>query len=173
VGSILWGQVASRAGLPLAHFLAAAGMIAAVPLTWRWKLQTGANVDLTPSLHWPVPIISHKIENDRGPVLVSVEYLIDPNDRDAFLAALGRLAHERRRDGAHAWSVYEDAADEARFVETFMVVSWLNHLRQHERVTNADRVLQDAASRFHTVGAPKVTHLIFVSRGRTRVHWSG
>ena len=167
-GSILWGQVAGRVGLPLAHFLAAAGMIAAVPLTWRWKLQTGANVDLTPSLHWPAPIISHEIDNDRGPVLVSVEYLIDPKDRDAFLAALGRLAHERRRDGAYAWSVFEDAADEHRFVETFMVVSWLNHLRQHERVTNADRVLQDAASRFHTVGAPKVTHLISVPRGETR-----
>jgi predicted MFS family arabinose efflux permease len=164
IGSAAWGQIASLASLSIAHYAAAAGAALAIPLTWRWKLQTGATADLTPSLHWPVPIISHAIDNDRGPVLVSVEYLIDPKDRDAFLAALGRLAHERRRDGAYAWSVFEDAADEGRFVETFMVVSWLNHLRQHERVTNADRVLQDAASRFHTAGAPKVTHLISVPR---------
>jgi hypothetical protein len=102
--------------------------------------------------------------------VVSVGYLIDPKDRDAFLAALGRLAHERRRDRAYAWSVYEDAADQGRFVETFMVVSRLNHLRQHERVTNADRVLQGAASRFHTAGVPKVTHLISVPRGDTRAN---
>jgi len=33
--------------------------------------------------------------------------------------------------------------------------------RQHERVTNADRVLQNAIARFHIDGgAPRVTHLI-------------
>jgi len=45
-------------------------------------------------------------------------------------------------------------------METFLVESWLEHLRQHERVTNADRVLQNAVHRFHTEGAPKVEHLI-------------
>jgi hypothetical protein len=40
------------------------------------------------------------------------------------------------------------------------VESWLEHLRQHERVTNADRLLQNAVDRFHTGGTPKVTHLI-------------
>ena len=173
LGSIMWGQVASRVGLPLAHFLAAAGMLAAIPLTWRWKLQTGAQLDLTPSLHWPVPMVSHEIENDRGPVLVSVEDLIDPKDRDAFLAAVGRLAHERRRDGAYTWSVFEDVTDESRFVETFMVGSWLDHLRQHQRVTNADRVSQDEASRFHTAGVPKVAHLISVPRDGIRVNRPG
>jgi hypothetical protein len=49
---------------------------------------------------------------------------------------------------------------EGRFVETFLVASWLEHLRQHERVTNADRLLQDAIARFHMTGTPKVTHLI-------------
>jgi len=40
------------------------------------------------------------------------------------------------------------------------VASWLEHLRQHERVTNADRLLQDAIARFHIAGTPTVTHLI-------------
>src|SRR5215470_5325390 len=59
-GSALWGQVATLAGLPLAHFIAAAGALAIIPLTWRWHLQTGANVDLTPSMHWPAPIVHHE-----------------------------------------------------------------------------------------------------------------
>lgn len=160
LGSAIWGQVAGMAGLPAAHVIAAAGALLAIPVTWRWKLQTGAGIDLTPSMHWPAPIVTREIERDRGPVLVVIEYRIDPRDREPFLAALERLGHERRRDGAYAWGTFEDAAVEGRMVETFLVESWLEHLRQHERVTNADRVLQDTVHRFHTGGAPTVTHLI-------------
>jgi Transmembrane secretion effector len=88
------------------------------------------------------------------------EYRIDPKDREPFLAALAKLAYERRRDGAYAWGVFEDAAEEGRMLETFLVDSWLEHLRQHERVTHADRVVQAAVYRFQTEGTPKVTHLI-------------
>ena len=160
VGSAIWGKVAALWGLPFAHAVAAAGLLVVIPLTWRWRLQTGAGVDLTPSLHWAAPVVSHEIAHDRGPVLVTVEYRIDPGKRRAFLAALDRLCHERRRDGAYRWGVFEDAADPARFVETFLVESWLEHLRQHQRVTNADRVMQNEVLRFQVEGAPKVTHMI-------------
>jgi MFS family permease len=159
-GSAMWGQVASTLSLPDAHFIAAAGALVAIPLTWRWKLQTGTAIDLTPSMHWPTPVIAREVEPDRGPVLVTVEYRIDPYNREAFLRALEKLAHERRRDGAYAWGVFEDAGDEGRFLETFLVESWLEHLRQHERVTNADRILQIAVHRYHLEGTPKVTHFI-------------
>jgi predicted MFS family arabinose efflux permease/quinol monooxygenase YgiN len=160
LGSVVWGEVAALVGLPAAHFLAAAGAIAAIPLTWRWKLQTGAGIDLTPSMHWPAPITAQDIARDRGPVLVMVEYRIRPQDREAFLEAVARLEHERRRDGAYAWGVFEDAAEEGRIVETFLIESWLEHLRQHERVTNADRLMQEAVHRFQMAGEPKVTHFI-------------
>jgi predicted MFS family arabinose efflux permease len=159
-GSAMWGQVASTLSLPDAHFIAAAGALVAIPITWRWKLQTGTAIDLTPSMHWPTPVIALEVEPDRGPVLVTVEYRIDPYNREAFLRALEKLAHERRRDGAYAWGVFEDAGDEGRFLETFLVESWLEHLRQHERVTNADRILQIAVHRYHLEGTPKVTHFI-------------
>jgi quinol monooxygenase YgiN len=129
-------------------------------LTWRWKLQTGAGVDLTPSMHWPVPITTLNFAHDRGPVLVSVEYRIRPQSRAAFLQARAKLEQQRRRDGAYAWGVFEDAAEEGRMVETFLVESWMEHLRQHERVTNADRIVQDEVKRFHAAGEPKVTHFI-------------
>jgi predicted MFS family arabinose efflux permease len=159
-GSALWGQVAALAGLPLAHYIAAAGALLIIPLTWRWHLQTGTDVDLTPSMHWPAPIVSRDIAQDRGPVLVTVEYRIDPAQRRPFLAALDHVGEERRRDGAFRWGVYEDAADPARFVETFLVESWIEHMRQHERVTNADRVLETEVRRFNLKGEPKVTHMI-------------
>ena len=95
--------------------------MAAIALTWRWKLQTGASLDLSPSMHWPAPVTAQAIENDRGPVLVTVEYRIDPADREPFLDALARLEHGRRRDGAYAWGVFEDAAQEGRIIETFLI----------------------------------------------------
>jgi MFS family permease len=160
LGSAVWGQIAAKAGLPAAHFIAAAGALIAIPLTWRWKLQSGAGLDLTPSMHWPAPLSAHEVEDDRGPVLVTVEYRIDPQNREAFLDALCKLSYERRRDGAYEWGIFEDAAEPGRYVETFLVESWLEHLRQHDRVTQADRLSQDAVHRFQTGGAPKVTHLI-------------
>ena len=141
--------------------IAAAGVLAAVPLTWRWKLLSGVDLD-TRSIHALAgfPITAGQIEQDRGPVLVTVEYRITPQDRDAFLKALNQLASERKRDGAYAWGVFEDTAEVGRFVETFHIPSWLEHLRQHERVTNADRILQSEIWRFQISGAPKVTHFI-------------
>jgi len=170
LGSALWGEVADIAGLPLTHFIAAAGALLAIPLTRRWRLQTGAGVDLTPSMHWPVPVVTHAIERDRGPVLVTVEYrLASGKNRNAFLTALERLAHERRRDGAYAWGMFEDTSEQGRFLETFLVESWLEHLRQHERVTHADRVLQEQIHRL--LGqAPAVRHLVSVEPERDDAH---
>ena len=160
LGSALWGKVATLTSLPVAHLIAAAGATLAVPLLWSQKLQTGADLDLAPSMHWPAPVLLPNIEPDRGPVLVTVEYLVRPQDRDEFLAAIAKLAGERRRDGAFDWGVYEDTAREGRFVENFKVDSWIEHMRQHERVTQADRELQESVNRFQISGAPTVTHLI-------------
>jgi len=160
VGSAIWGEVAARLGLPASLLIAAAGAVASIPLTRRWNVQTDANVDLSPSMHWPAPVTTHAVEGDRGPVLVTIEYSIDPNNREPFLRALGRYGRERRRDGAYRWGVYEDPAHAGRFVETFLTDSWLEHLRQHERVTKADRKLEDAVLRFQVGERPKTTHLI-------------
>ena len=85
----------------------------------------------------------------------------DRSEKSRALSRRARKAEQgRRRDGAFRWGAYEDVAEEGRIVEVFLVESWLEHLRQHERVTNADRVVQDAVNRFHCEGAPKVTHLI-------------
>lgn len=160
-GSLIWGQVAGIAGLPAAHLAAAAGLLVTLPLTHRWQLQTGAGLDLTPSMHWPTPEVAIDLPEDRGPVVVSVAYRVDPANRDGFLRALNLLGRHRRGDGAFGWGVYEDAADPGRFVEAYYVDSWLDHLRQHERVTEHTRAVQERVNAFHRGdGPPQVTHLI-------------
>jgi hypothetical protein len=111
-------------------------------------------------MHWPAPLTAQDVEQDRGPVLVTVEYHIRPQDREAFLLALEKLGSERRRDGAYRWGVYEDTAEQGHCVETFVVATWIEHLRQHERITNADRLQEEVVFRFNLAGEPKVTHFI-------------
>jgi quinol monooxygenase YgiN len=91
--------------------------------------------------------------------MVTVEYRIDPASREAILTALEAVSRERKRDGAYAWGVFQDTADEGRFLETFLLDSWVEHLRQHKRVTNADRVLQSHVLRF-LKAETIVTHFI-------------
>ena len=158
-GSACWGFVGTHLGLPAAHLLAAAGALLAIPLTRRWRLQGGTQPDLTPSAHWPAPVLAQPVEGDAGPVLVSIDYRIDPKDREAFLAALTRLARTRRRDGGYSWGVYQDTAQPGRFVETYLVDSWLDHLRQHERVTRADQSIQERVDSF-TREKPRISHFI-------------
>jgi hypothetical protein len=83
-----------------------------------------------------------EIPHDAGPVMVTVEYDVPPQNRDAFADAIYEYGRERKRDGAYAWDVFRDTANEHRYIETFFVGSWLEHLRQHQRVTKADRVLE-------------------------------
>ena len=159
LGSVVWGELARYLSLQWSLWIACGGALLAIAATWRWRLETGASIDLSPSVHWPPPITRESIEGDSGPVMVVIEYQVVPENREAFLSALEPLSRERSRDGAYAWGVFEDAAEPDRFVETFFVESWLEHLRQHERVTNADRILQE---RVHQLvrGAPRITHLV-------------
>ena len=163
LGSAVWGEIAHLTSLALAHYLAAAGLLLSIPLTLRYRLQTAAGLDLTPSMHWPAPVLAEDLRKPAGPVLVTVEYRIAAKDRDAFLVALEALASERRRDGAYAWGVFEDASEPDRFIETFLSESWLEHLRHHERVTKADSIVQERAQRF-LLGPAIVTHYVTAER---------
>jgi MFS family permease len=159
VGSLLWGFVANRLGLPPALLIAAAGALVMVPLTQRWKLRSGPAADLTPSMHWPEPVRAESIENDAGPVLVTLRYQVAARNRAAFLKAVRPLERQRRRGGAYAWAIFEDAAQADVFLEIFLADSWLEHLRQHEHVTQADRAVQDRVISL-AEAPPHVTHLV-------------
>ena len=159
IGSALWGFAAERLGLPAAHFLAGGGAFIALWVTRRWPLQSGPAADLTPSMHWPEPVLAAGVDQDAGPVLVTIEYHVAAENREAFLAALVPLCHERRRDGAYDWNVFEDTTHPERMIETFLTDSWLDHLRQHQRVTRADRAHEERVQRLARE-PPRITHYI-------------
>ncbi|MEY9536194.1 MFS transporter [Sinorhizobium fredii] len=163
-GSLAWGAVAEAMGIPLTLVIGAAGLAAAGLLFRLVKLPKG-EADLVPSNHWPEPLTAEPVDQDRGPVLVLIEYSVDKAERPDFLKALAKLSSERRRDGAYGWGVTEDAADTGKVVEWFMVESWAEHLRQHRRVSKADADVQQEVRRFHQGSeAPVVRHLLSINR---------
>src|SRR5204863_312270 len=119
LGSILWGQVATRIGIPAALTTAAIGMVAAIGLTWSFRLVDGRAPDFTPSMDWAAPLVAEAPEPDSGPVLVTIEYRVDPARRAEFVAAMRDVREMRRRNGAFFWELFHDSAHPTRFLESF------------------------------------------------------
>jgi hypothetical protein len=65
--------------------------------------------------------------------------------------------------------LFVDSAAPTRFIEEFMVESWLEHLRQHERLTIADIPVQTALRELLTNGTnPVVSHHFAVDLGHPK-----
>jgi MFS family permease len=162
-GSAAWGALAARAGVPTALLWAAVGTIATTALGLVYRLP-GLNVDVTPWNHWRLPSVieGDPAANEDGPVLVTVEYRIDREHVAGFIETMHEFARVRRRDGATRWGVYRDLEHKERYLETFIVDSWGEHLRQHERLTEADRELESRIHRYLKGVEPKVRHLLYV-----------
>jgi MFS family permease len=161
VGSAGWGALAESAGVQAAFAGAGAAVAVSRLFVHRLRLPEGDGPDLTPAPRWPAPPLVRVGDGDPGPVLVTVEYEIDPADTAAFSRAMQQLGRIRLRDAALRWGLWEDTARPGRFLESFVVESWLEHLRQHERVTAADRAVQQTAHAFHRGSEPpRVTHFL-------------
>jgi MFS family permease len=160
-GSVLWGSLASRTDVATALTVAAVGQVVALVLALVWRLPSDKGVDLAPSQHWAEPVVAIPPAGDRGPVAVEIEYRVNPEKQADFIAALRRFSATRRRDGAIRWDVWEDSAEPGRVVECFVVESWLEHERQHARVTHADQADQELLGAFHIGKKPPVVrHLL-------------
>ena len=163
VGSAFWGGVAERLSLTTTLLCAAAALALGLTVALRYRLRLEKEIDFSPSAHWPEPVLAQQPHPDAGPVLITVEYRIDSNRAQAFAAAMHGLRSQRLRDGAYRWGLYNDSAVPTHFIETFVVESWAEHLRQHNRVTVADRAAEDIVRAFHLGDqAPVISHFIYV-----------
>jgi MFS family permease len=161
-GSMMWGIVAEIWGIPTALLAASVGLVVGLVTSNRYKLKPLTDVDMTPSMHWPVPRAMIDIdEHEEGSVLVEIEFQIDPKHSHEFESAMNRVRSLRLRDGAINWELFHDIENPSRYVEMFTSESWTEHLRQHERITKADLAIEQHAISFH-IGKdpPRISHLI-------------
>jgi predicted MFS family arabinose efflux permease len=161
LGTAVWGGVAQRSGLRAALVFAGIGTIATAAVAFFAPLPE-STADLSPWNHWRMPVVIEEVGADveKGPVLVTIEYAVIPERTKEFVDAMHEYGQMQRRDGAYRWGVFRDTELASRYLETFMVHSWAEHLRQHERQTQAGRELE---GRIHSYlsGEPAVRHLIY------------
>jgi MFS family permease len=154
IGSLAWGWVADHATIRQALGAAAACAALGVAAFSRTPLPDQPP-DLTPALHWwPEPQVQEAVAPGRGPVLVSIEYTINPASTGEFLRLLRDLSLERLRDGAYQWGVFEDVTRPGRHVETFLLSSWDEQQRLYHRISREDANREALVARFHVGQEP-------------------
>ncbi len=133
VGSAVWGVTANW-DLGAAHLIAAVVLALSPLASLRWPLTWDREFDLT-MLPGDEPEVMMTPSPTDGPVLVTVSYRVPPPHLDEFGEIMRYVEGHRRRTGGYQWSLFRDLSDPERFVETFLVSSWAEHLRQHHRRT--------------------------------------
>lgn len=157
-GSMVWGAVAVWVGIKHTlvgvAFLLSMGII----LTQKYKLPTGEDLDLTLVQQLPSYLAVKRVSNEERPVLVVIDRRIDQEQIDDFLESVRPLKMLRLRDGAIRWNLFRDVKDPNHFIESFIVESWVEYVRQHERSTVSDREIKERVDAFHAGDGPPETY---------------
>lgn len=163
IGSAIWGAFASFASVAIALGISAGAAVVLLALARRVKVGMGTESDVTPGAQLPELAIAVEPEPEDGPVLIQVEYRVDPQQRPAFLRAIHDVEPTRRRNGAASWRVFRDLGEDGRFVERFIIDSWAEYVRLRVRMTRADRRIQENVEQFQRPGVPvRISRLIGV-----------
>jgi quinol monooxygenase YgiN len=162
IGAWAWGVTAERFGLT--QSLLAASVVLAATCVWLGGIRPLAiqvTEDLAPaSIATGGPSLT--VPASVGPIIISVEYRVKPEEVPEFLRAAHELGRTRRRDGARRWSMMQDLDDPSRFVERYQALTWLDHLRQWQRATAADQGVRDRVLALHQGPQPPVVRHLWV-----------
>jgi MFS family permease len=151
-GAYMWGKIASLSSVP-ASLAAAGGSMVVVSFLIRGRTLEGT-ADLTPTHPFDEPVPQLPMELTDGPIMVTIEYLVDPGRRAEFEAIMAESRSARMRAGAVSWGLFEDVERPARFVEYFACDTWADYLRRFDRFTAADKELHARRHAFHIAESP-------------------
>ena len=157
-GSMLWGALAVMVGIPYTLVAVSILLLIGIILTQKYKLPTGDDLDLTPVQQLPSYLVTKGVTNEERPILIVIDRRIDLRQEDKFLEAVRPLKMLRLRDGAIRWNLFRDGTDPTHFIESFIVESWMEYLRQNERSTVSDREIEEWVNAFHVSDVPPETH---------------
>ncbi len=155
-GSLIWGQVADWLDVRGAVLAAAAFGGLVLLLTRRLTVEGDEDIDFTPAAPRATTEPAFAIADDAGPVMVTIEYQIDPTRADEFSAVMQRTRQARLRQGALSWGLFRDVSVPGRYVEYFVDETWVEHKRRLERFTAFDAGLRARRLAFHLGAQPPV-----------------
>jgi MFS family permease len=160
-GAALWGQVASLSDVRTSLLAAATLAVLLLVVLRHWRVETHGEEDLTPQRVWSEPVTKIPLQADDGPVMVTIEYIVDPEDAAAFTDVMRASRRSRLQLGALSWGLFRDTNEPRRYIEYYVDESWVEHLRRFDRVTAADVQLRERRIAFHRGdGPPKVQRFL-------------
>lgn len=156
LGAAVWGQVASATSLRTSLATAALAAVFALFLMRNLKVGSRADEELTPARVWNAPELAFPIEPEQGPVLVTIEFRIDPARTDEFAAVMRESRRIWLSNGLLAWELFHDVSNPGHFIEHLVDESWAEYVRRNERVTEAYVALRVQKNSFHVLDEPPV-----------------
>lgn len=153
LGAWLWGQAAGEWGVGGA--LVASGVLLILTLLIGFVLPMPAvslaEVELVDIGYEPE--VELAITARSGPIVIEIDYRVDPAEARQFYEAMLKLQRVRLGNGGFDWSISRDIADPALWTERYHLPTWGDYLRLRSRFTQADRELQARADAFHVPDA--------------------
>jgi MFS family permease len=156
LGGVLWGGAATYVGLGPTlvggALLLTASLTLAIPLSINFA--SSLNLDPAPLKTTSLMIgstheFSFTPEPDDGPVTVTRDLIIRPQDREEFLALVKEYRLIFLRNGAFLFRVAENLEHPGTFRTEMLVSSWAEHLRQFARMTKAETELVERVWAMH------------------------
>ncbi|WP_425290375.1 MFS transporter [Bosea lathyri] len=157
-GSWAWGQATLHLGPEKALLISAIALLVGAAIGLRYKLPPLEELNLDPLSSWREPKVAVDIEPRSGPVIVTIEYIIREEDVVAFLNAMAERRRIRRRDGARHWTLLRDLTDPMLWMERYDSPTWVEYVRQNQRVTQADAEIGERVRALHSGPNPPVVH---------------
>jgi MFS family permease len=154
LGAFVWGRIAESTNVPTSLAVAAGSMLVVLVATRHRVLEGAQEEDLTPTHPWQEPTPARPVNLDDGPVMVTLEYLIDPARSAEFESIMAETRSARMREGAVLWGLFEDVEQPGRFVEYFACDTWADYLRRFQRFTSMDERLREMRLAFHLGDEP-------------------
>jgi predicted MFS family arabinose efflux permease len=150
-GSWLWGELAADLTISAALYISAGVVLIGVALgRWVPLSQTGElNLDPLRAQMWNAPATSVPVDERTGPVVITVEYLIDESDIEEFLGRMNERRRMRRRDGARNWRLLRDLSDPRLWIERYETPTWLDYIRLNNRATQDDAAVPTRLRELH------------------------
>lgn len=142
LGAAFWGIVATWTSVPVGVGLAAVSLVTCMVAVARWGPNIDAVMDLTPREDVRTP--QAEMPPATGPVLVTIEYRVDPVRAADFRKLMRDESRSSRlRLGAASWRLVQDINSPGRFLEHIVDTSWVDHLRRYRRMSVADAALHE------------------------------
>ncbi|PZR00513.1 MAG: MFS transporter [Cereibacter sphaeroides] len=158
VGSWLWGSAATATGLQGALMAAAASLLLGAAVGFRLPLPEFGGLDLTPLDRFREPALQFDLRGRSGPIMIMIDYRIEPENIPEFLAVMTERRRIRRRDGARQWVLLRDLEHPGQWTESYHVATWEEYLRHNMRRTKADAEIYDVLARLHQGPEPPLVH---------------